>query len=349
MEKYRIDSHKLIFHPERVSEWRKNGDCFPIYAEFGASGGCNHRCKFCAFDYIGYRPVILNFDVFAKNIKVMAENGLKSMLFSGEGEPFCNPDTPRMINAAKQAGVDVAAASNGVLFTPEKAAECLASLSWIRFSVNAGTPNSYASIHGTKPEDFGRALSNIADAVIIKRQKNLQAAIGVQSVLLSENKNEMISLCKRVREIGADYFTVKPYSQHNMSNNSIKEDYADIEELQNELESLSTAEFAVAFRTETMNAKGGKKSYSKCYGMPFAVHITAMGDVYGCSAFIGNDDWCFGNINEDDFADIWNGERRKKFMAVHHDISQCRELCRLDKINAYLEELTNPGAHVNFI
>ena len=27
----------------------------------------------------------------------------------------------------------------------------------------------------------------------------------------------------------------------------------------------------------------------------------------------------------------------------------CREICRLDEMNRYLEELKNPGEHVNFI
>ena len=31
------------------------------------------------------------------------------------------------------------------------------------------------------------------------------------------------------------------------------------------------------------------------------------------------------------------------------DVTKCRQVCRLDKINSYLWELIHPGHHVNFI
>ena len=43
-----VDNHKLMYHPERVSEWEEKGDCAPIYAEIGPTNTCNHRCGFCS-------------------------------------------------------------------------------------------------------------------------------------------------------------------------------------------------------------------------------------------------------------------------------------------------------------
>ena len=50
MEDYKVDSHKLIFHPERVADWVKGKTVYPINAEVGLAGACNHRCIFCAVD-----------------------------------------------------------------------------------------------------------------------------------------------------------------------------------------------------------------------------------------------------------------------------------------------------------
>ncbi|MCF6340345.1 MAG: radical SAM protein, partial [Sulfurimonas sp.] len=60
-DRYSIDSHKLGLHPKRVSEWieakndwSKLKKIYPLYVEISPYGGCNHRCTFCALDYMGY-------------------------------------------------------------------------------------------------------------------------------------------------------------------------------------------------------------------------------------------------------------------------------------------------------
>ena len=55
-DKIRMDSHKLIFHPERICAWLNGEKIYPIEVEIAPSGACNHRCVFCALDYIGYKP-----------------------------------------------------------------------------------------------------------------------------------------------------------------------------------------------------------------------------------------------------------------------------------------------------
>ncbi len=51
-ENIRMDSHKLIYHPETVSRWLKGENIYPIEMEIGLTNACNHRCIFCAVDYI---------------------------------------------------------------------------------------------------------------------------------------------------------------------------------------------------------------------------------------------------------------------------------------------------------
>ena len=72
----RMDSHKLLFHPERVAAWRRGELIYPIEMEVGISGACNHRCIFCAVDYMEYRPNILSADVLISNLRQMGERGL---------------------------------------------------------------------------------------------------------------------------------------------------------------------------------------------------------------------------------------------------------------------------------
>ena len=118
-EDIRMDSHKLIYHPETVARWLKGENIYPVEIEISPSGICNHRCVFCAVDYIGYQPAFLDKEVILRDIRLMSQKGLKSVICSGEGEPLLNKDMPSLANGIKSCGVDVAMSTNGVLFTKE--------------------------------------------------------------------------------------------------------------------------------------------------------------------------------------------------------------------------------------
>ena len=143
MEDYRIDSHKLVFHPDRVTDWMRGNVVYPINAEIGLAGACNHRCIFCSVDYMGYKPNTLSRELLSSRFSEMQEKGLKSILFAGNGEPLLNKEAAGIINDAKRIGIDTALSTNGVLFTKELAQECMSSISWVRFSTSAGTENTY--------------------------------------------------------------------------------------------------------------------------------------------------------------------------------------------------------------
>ena len=151
MEDLRIDNHKLMYHIERVNDWVKGKDIYPVYIEISPSGVCNHRCIFCAFEYLKYRPRFIDKDILRRTLKELAKCGVKSVMFSGEGEPFLHKDLPALILYAKKTGLDVACAINGVLFSPDIAARCLGALTWVKISINAGTKKTYAKIPWGRP------------------------------------------------------------------------------------------------------------------------------------------------------------------------------------------------------
>lgn len=352
---WRIDSHKLLFHPERVSQWQATGDCFPIYAEISPTGACNHRCTFCGLDFMRYRPRFLDTEILAERIQEMRKLGLKSIMFAGEGEPFLHRDMAEIAVHAHRQGLDVAFTTNGVLLKPETLEKILPSCEWIKVSVNAGSAATYGAVHRTSPSDFQRVFDNLAKAVAVRCELKAGCTLGVQTLLLPENRHEIESLAARCREIGLDYLVVKPFSQHPQSLHTAYADigYDGIDALDRSLDAYRDESFHVIVRTQTIRRwNDGEKGYRQCLALPFWTYIDAGGDVWGCSMYMENDRFRFGNIHKDSFAVIWEGEPRKRFLnwcAGSLDASSCRINCRMDPVNIYLQQLTNPPPHVNFI
>lgn len=354
MDEFKIDSHKLNFHVSRVDQWLKEGDTYPIYAEVAPAGACNHRCTFCALDYLDYKTQFIEKKALIKVLSDMAGCGLKSVMFAGEGEPLLHKGIVELVLHAKGAGLDTAITTNGVLLGRDMARDMLPALSWLRFSLNAGTAKTYSQIHRCNEGDFEKVLENIEDAVKVKRSEKSNCTIGAQFLLLRDNHKEAKTLAGLLKKIGVDYLIIKPYSPHPKKKEKLigSFDYSAQMGLADELKKFSDSGFAVIFRAHAMTKLNGNKLYKKCLGLPFWTYIDSSGSIYACSSFLGDEKFCYGNIGRGPFREIWKGEKRKGVLdmfAKSFDISGCRKACRLDEVNRYLWELKHPGPHVNFI
>jgi cyclic pyranopterin phosphate synthase len=365
MDKFRIDSHKLTYHPQRVAQfleagddWAKARQVYPIYVEVSPVGACNHRCTFCAVDYIGYQSRMLDAASFSARLAEMGALGVKSIMYAGEGEPLLHKGINEMVEATAKAGIDVAFTTNAVVLNDQFIERSLPLASWIKVSINAGTAPTYARIHRTRERDFLRVTSNLKRAVAARERHGWKCTIGAQALLLPENAHEMEALARLCRdEIGLDYLVIKPYSQHLFSDTRIYEDidYTNYLGLEESLRVLNTADFNVVFRMNTIKKHiQASDRYGKCNATPmFWAYVMANGDVYGCSAYLLDKRFCYGNIGERTFQSIWEGpERQAGFHFVRNglNIDECRKNCRMDEVNRYLYDLKEGLVdHVNFI
>ncbi len=354
-DKYRIDSHKLFYHVSRVNDWLKGKVIYPLYTEIATSGACNHRCSYCALDYMEYQQRFLDKKVLMDRLSEMASLGVKSVMYAGEGEPLLHKDIGDIINHTKKVGIDVAITTNGVELNKSLANSTLSNISWIKVSINGATKETYAKIHRASPDDFDRVMGNMSYAAKMRDEKGYECVLGVQLILLPENYHETILLAQKTKDIGMDYLVVKPYSQHPLSKTVKYEDikYNEFLHLADNLNGLNDSKFSVIFRVKTMKKwDEGIRNYKHCYALPFWSYIDAGGNVWGCSAYLTDERFKYGNIYENTFKEIWEGDKRMqslRWVGEELDTSRCRVNCRMDEINRYLWELKHLPEHVNFI
>lgn len=355
MDKYRIDSHKLIYHVRRVSDWLEGGRVYPMYVEIAPCGSCNHRCSYCALDFMGYKPRYLEEGMLKQRISEMADLGIKSIMFAGEGEPLLHKDIAGIINHTKDAGIDVALTTNGVLLDKGLIDIALGSITWIKVSINAANEETYRKIHRSVPGDFSRVIKNMTYAARLKKKKSYKCTLGMQLLLLPENAAEVMQLAEKAKSIGMDYLVVKPYSQHPFSRTTMYKNikYNKFMYLAEKLQSLKSNRFEVIFRLNTMKKWDEvSRNYKHCYAHTFWSYIDAAGNLWGCSAYLGDKRFIYGNIYKDTFKRIWEGPKRAGICAMIEkklDTDKCRVNCRMDEVNRYLWDLKYPLEHVNFI
>ena len=351
MVKRNIDHHNLIYHPKRVTEWLEKGDCFPIYVEIGPTNRCNHKCIFCALDFIEHKGHNIEKGVMLKTLENMANNGVLSVMFAGEGEPLLHENISEFVQYSKKSGLAVAMTSNGILFDEKKALECLPYLTWVRFSVDAGTRENYAKIHRTKPGDFDKIVRNIKTAADIKREQNLNANISAQYLMIPENIGEVLTFSEIMKNAGADNIQIKPYSQHPNSINKFAVNYEEYVHLEKELEKFNSDRFGVFFRKRTIKRLEEGISYKECLGAPFFALIDSKGDVVPCNLFYDKPEFVYGNLYENSFSEIWKGDKRKEVLRKLKEkgVEECREICRLDACNKYLADLGDIPEYARFI
>ena len=187
-------------------------------------------------------------------------------------------------------------------------------MSWIRFTVAAGTPERYAEIMYKGPEHtevFDKAMKNIRHAVAYKKKHNLSVTLGIQMVLMPEFEDEIIPFAKLGVELGVDYAVIKHCSDDEYQTLGI--DYSKYEamyELLDQAEALSTSKTKIIVKWDKIKDKG-KPSYKRFYGPAFLLQISGSGLVAPSGMFFNarHSKLHIGDFTTERFIDLFNSDR----------------------------------------
>ncbi len=353
MSGFQLDGHKLHYHPGRVADYLEGREVWPLYAEISPTSRCNHRCLFCNFNYLGHRGHELPPGRLLTLIDELWASGVNAVVLAGAGEPTLHPDSLPALRRGRERGLDLALSTNGARLTDEDLADLAENLTWVRFSMAGGTPETYARVHRAGPEEFGRVLGRLEKLRERREKTGSRMTIGVQMVLVDANQDDPGRLADAVKKRGADYLVIKHFYDH--EDNAYRPDLAFrdgeyLRRLTDLAAERSGPNFAFIVRpTETLDRR---RPYHDCPGLPFIVYIRETGDLFSCFSHQDDPATAVGSLLTADFATLWQSPGREaafRRLREGYDKDRCQANCRHHQINLWLDALRRPPAHVNFI
>jgi len=357
---YLMDTHKMLWHLDKVNDWQKGKPISPIHIDVGLSKGCNIRCEYCYGAIQGnlYKSGSQRYfprDALLNYMKSAGECGVRSMALIGEAEPMLNPNVYDAIVEGKKAGVDIALGTNGTIFDKgEKGINALKNLVWLRVNLSAACDEAYKKIHGSPL--FNQVIENIKFFVETRQKHSLDITLGIQMVLTPNNVTEAVALAKLGRDLGVDYFVIKQCSDtqdNKLGFYNQLEKYKTFNSVLKEAESVTTQNYNVIVKWGHIENEG-KRNYDTCYAPPFLLYSSGDGKLYPCGMFfdIHEEEYRMGDLTKQTFKEIIESQRYRdviekvKKLDVH---TFCYSNCRSDKINDFIWKIKHPPHHVNFV
>ena len=315
-----LDAHKLGYHFDRVMAWESGEDIAPISVDMALTRACGAMCSFCyAMVQEPQERGSINVNNSLHLLDDFKEIGVKSVSLISDGESTLSKAYVPFIQHAASLGIDIGNATNAWEWGHEKIEAVLPHLTWVRFTVAAGRPESYARIMYKSPEDvhvFEKAIRNIKYAVDLKKRLNLEVTLGIQMVLMPEYKDEILPFAQLALDLGVDYGVIKHCSDD--ENGTLGVDYAKYEslfDLLTQAEAMSSKDTKIVVKWEKIKDKG-VPSYNSFHGPQFLLQISGSGLVAPSGMFFNAkfSKLHIGNFVEERFIDIFRSGRYRRAM-----------------------------------
>lgn len=357
-DKFKLDSHKLLWHYDRVKDLLDGKRIAPITIDWALTQECPYKCIYCYSQCQKNPRRGITRKVAFDFINDAAEIGVKAVSLVSDGESTIVPFYYDLIAHGKSIGLDMAGGTCGYYLKENKLLELLKNVTYYRFNVSAGTPKRYAEIHGVTEQHFHRVYDIIKKCVEIKRNHNLDVTLGIQMVLMPNFGDQIIPIAKMGNELGVDYTVIKHCSDDEMGTLNINyKKYKDLFPILKEAEkSYTTDKHLVKVKWSKIKT-GRNRVYKKCYGTPLLLQVSGSGTVAPCGSFFNPKykKYHIGNIADTRLKDLWNSdiywEKMNMVASDRFDArTDCETLCIHDKINEFLWEMKeNIPKHINFI
>ena len=323
----------------------KDGSISPLIVELDPTAVCDLACPGCISE-----DIIATNNSFTPNrlieiAKELKESGVKGVILIGGGEPLSHPTSRDIIKFFGENDISVGITTNGTFI--DRMLEEIAQYSfWTRVSMDAATKETFDILRPSKTGKsvFKKVLNNIEQLSKIKKGK-----LGYSFLVRTEidapisNIYEIYDAAKLAKEIGCDYFEIKPsYNYKNgIAHTLVKHSKKSIQEIKNQikrLEELVDENFSIIKAITLDDMLNGVKqkqvkTYDHCPVAELRTLITPLG-VYVCPYWRGNNKFTIGDIKNISFKELWHSQKKREVMTWLDPSTHCANLhCLRDESN----------------
>lgn len=323
-----IDKLHQEFVVKKIKEtnWAK-GSTGPLVVEFDTTEVCNLACPGCISEDLVSHKTSFSRERLMEIANEMYELGVKAVILIGGGEPLAHPAIGEFMTFLGEHDIHIGITTNGY-FIPQYNDIIAKYAFWTRVSMDAATAKTFNKL---RPAKDGKCKFDFIVNGMRELAKVKKGNLGFSYLIRTEadgfgiksNINEIYDAAVLARDIGCDYFEVKPsYSYVDGQDHAlVKHDPKRMEEARKEisrLDALATPTFKII---KAINLEDSlscvdtpqSKSYHICPVSELRTLITPSG-VYICPYWRGKDPFRLGNAHTTSIKDIWNSEQRRKVM-----------------------------------
>lgn len=322
----RFNSHKVLAYADKIREIVDGDIPAPVEWIIYPSNVCGYRCGHCimALEQVDHRNT-LSANAMERIPIDALKHGIKCVIFSGGGDPLLNPKTVETARRCKAYGIMTGINNQGYLLDDPDA------FNFIRYSVDAATPETYQKIHRVpKGDGWERVNKNIARHAELRRQGN-KIEMGLAFLITPTNWHETELFCEWAQTYEPDFVHIRPAfldadymdAQYPGGGKQLKDDI--VPKLREQARALESKYPNVFFRIDKFEGYWSPKQYTKCRANALMAVTSGDGAFLICQdrGISKREEYLrWGNYNEQSFEEIWwSNEHLKVIESI--DLDKC--------------------------
>jgi MoaA/NifB/PqqE/SkfB family radical SAM enzyme len=327
----------------------------PVHIRIKPTNVCAHSCWYCAYraDNLQLGKDMVEKDSIPREkmmeiIDDIVEMGVKTVTFSGGGDPFYYKYLLATVQKLAQTPVQFASLTNGAKLSGEIAEVFAHRGTWLRISIDGWDAKSYAEYRGIRETEFPKVMDNLAGF----KKLGGKCLLGISLIVDKKNAPHVYEFVTRLKDLGVDSVKISPcvVSNDGKENNTYHHPIFDLvkDQVQRALVTLANDRFEIFDAYHELDEKFAK-SYTWCPYLQVLPVIGADLNIYPCQDKAYNlEEGLIGSIRDVRFKDFWFSDKNKFFKVNPSKV--CNHHCVANEKNKLiLEYLDADREHLGFV